>query len=449
MRVKVFIQKHFDSPVRRNIIANLFGVGVTLLNQVVLVPFYIFYWGNYLYSDWIVLSALTAFFTMSDVGLNSVIQNRFSIKLAQQDTRECNSLLTDNLIIITVIMVLVLIGAYIYISCFDICSQLGINAVSRHEAHFIFMVLLVNVFLRMYSMVVNAIYRATRNASRSVYFDQCGMLSVGIITLLAIVCHVSMVWLSVLICIPNVLLMIVKSLDVRKYYAYRFRLSQADFGLIKQLALPSLSFMSFPLGNAIVLQGYTLLVNKFFGADSVVIYNTTRTMCNFVKVLLATIQNSIWPEYSISFGKSDFKRMRHLHRKAIKIAIMASIAISVVLLIFGPYIFEYWTGIPDMFLYDLMVAYLIVLITENLWTSSSVTLMATNNHSWLGLLFVMCSLAAIGSAYFVAVNDGKLYQIALTMMIIHIVLATYAIRKGLQLTHDKMLLLFRKRKIDS
>ena len=128
---------------------------------------------------------------------------------------------------------------------------------------------------------------------------------------------------------------------------------------------------------------------------------------------------------------------------------MASIAISVVLLIFGPYIFEYWTGIPDMFLYDLMVAYLIVLITENLWTSSSVTLMATNNHSWLGLLFVMCSLAAIGSAYFVAVNDGKLYQIALTMMIIHIVLATYAIRKGLQLTHDKMLLLFRKRKIDS
>lgn len=40
VRVKVFIQKHFDSPVRRNIIANLFGVGVTLLNQVVLVPFY-------------------------------------------------------------------------------------------------------------------------------------------------------------------------------------------------------------------------------------------------------------------------------------------------------------------------------------------------------------------------------------------------------------------------
>ena len=66
-----------NSPIRKNIIANLFGVGINLINQIVLVPFYIIYWGNDLYADWIVISALTAFFGMSDMGLNSVIQNRF------------------------------------------------------------------------------------------------------------------------------------------------------------------------------------------------------------------------------------------------------------------------------------------------------------------------------------------------------------------------------------
>lgn len=90
-----------NSPLRKNFVANLFGIGVNLLNQIVLVPFYIIYWGKDLYSDWIVLSALTAFFCMSDMGLNSVIQNRFSIKYAQNKREECDSLLANNVVIVS------------------------------------------------------------------------------------------------------------------------------------------------------------------------------------------------------------------------------------------------------------------------------------------------------------------------------------------------------------
>lgn len=45
-----------NSPIRKNLLANGFGIGVQLLNQIVLVPFYILFWGNELYSDWIVIS---------------------------------------------------------------------------------------------------------------------------------------------------------------------------------------------------------------------------------------------------------------------------------------------------------------------------------------------------------------------------------------------------------
>ena len=62
---------NINSPIRKNIIANLFGIGVNLLNQIVLVPFYIIYWGNDLYSDWIVISALTAFFGIPSFKTNS------------------------------------------------------------------------------------------------------------------------------------------------------------------------------------------------------------------------------------------------------------------------------------------------------------------------------------------------------------------------------------------
>lgn len=429
---------NLNSPIRRTWVANLFGVGVNLLNQIVLVPFYIVYWGNELYCDWIVLSALTAFFSMSDVGLNTVIQNRFSIKLAENDIKECNSLLADNVIIITAIFVIILAGMFCYVNLFDLREQMDINVLSREEASFIFLMLLVNVFVKMYSGVENAIYRATHNASRAVYFDQITMLSVVMITFITLACHLPLWLLSVLICVPNVLLVVIKHIDTRKYYHYHFRLSDVNIPLLKQVALPSVSFLSFPLGNAVVLQGYTLLVNKFYGADSVVLYNTTRTMCNFIKTLLGTVQNSVWPEYSICYGRKDFAGMRRLHRKSIMVALLGSVGISVFLMLFGPYIYEFWTRHQVVFQYSLMAAYLLVIIVENFWSASSVALMATNNHSVSGVLFVITTVMSLLLAFVVAKNGGSLYQIVLTMLLIHLILSGYTIRKGLQLTHDKL-----------
>ena len=103
------------SPIRKNLLANFFGVGVQLLNQIVLVPFYILFWGNDLYSDWIVISALTTIFAISDVGLNNVIQNRFSIKLSEKNFNECNALLTDNFILVFVTLLITMLGGAAFI----------------------------------------------------------------------------------------------------------------------------------------------------------------------------------------------------------------------------------------------------------------------------------------------------------------------------------------------
>lgn len=61
--------------------------------------------------------------------------------------------------------------------------------------------------------------------------------------------------------------------------------------------------MSFPISNAIIYQGFTFLVNKYFGAASMVEYNTIRTLTSFVKKVVSMIQTSVWPEYSLAYGK--------------------------------------------------------------------------------------------------------------------------------------------------
>lgn len=430
-----------NSPVRKNLVANGFGVGVQLLNQIVLVPFYILFWGNELYSDWIVISAVTTIFAMSDVGLNNVIQNRFSIKLSEENHEECDSLLTDNFLLVAVTLMVTLVGCMVFVVFWDITNVMNLHFLSRGQANFVFLILIVKVFIGMFSGIENAIYRATHNASISVYMDQIGNLIVALLTVWCILQKIPIIIMCLLICMPQIVLLIVKHFHSKKFYNYRFSLHSADWSIFKSVLLPSLSFMAFPLGNTIVLQGYTLVVNGFFGADAVVLFNTTRTLCNFIKTLIGTLQNSVWPEYSIAYGKVDYNYMRHLHRKILKITIVTSFFAGIGLLIFGPFIFRIWTNNAIVFNYALMTVYVVALFIESLWISSSVTLMATNNHTRLGITYILAASFAIVMAYTLVhtISHCSLTLMTGTLIIMHFMIACYTIRAGFKLTKDKLL----------
>lgn len=414
-----------NSPIRKNVVANLFGIGVNLLNQIVIVPFYIIYWGNDLYSDWIVISALTAFFGMSDIGLNSVIQNRFSIKYSQGEVQECNSLLISNFTIVGIIGFTCIMIGIIYISFFDISRQMGLNILSRSEGNTIFIILLCQVFIQMFSSIENAIYRATHNASVAVYYDQTAKLIIVGITFLCLLLNVSIVVMCFLICLPNLLLIFIKHFNAYKYYHLKFSVNFVNWKLIKEILQPAIMFMSFPTANAIILQGFTLIINRFYNADAVVLYNTTRTMCNFIKSFLNTIFFSVWPEFSIAYGEKNKSKMKTLIHKAVFLSTGIATLICLGLLLFGPSVYKIWTQGQITFSYALMIAFLIELMCNMLWNIKSVALVSTNNHMQLGFFFILTSLFSLFAAMLLAQAHFSMHMIVYSMLIIDLPLIFY------------------------
>lgn len=424
---------NINSPIRKNIVANLFGIGVNLLNQIVLVPFYIIYWGNDLYSDWIVISALTAFFGMSDIGLNSVIQNRFSIKYAQNEIQECNSLLTNNFFVVCIIGAICLLLGIGYVSIFDISQNIGLTTLSRLEGSIIFLMLLCQVFIQMFSGIENAIYRAKHKANIAVYYDQIAKLLIVLITFICLLLGVSLAVMSILICVPNLLLLFVKHINARKLYNFSFSVKLLDWSLLREVIRPSVMFLSFPLANAIILQGFTLVINKYFNADSVVLYNTTRTMCNFIKSFLNTIFFSVWPEFSIAYGKNDKRKMNDLVRKAVKSSIRIALLICVGLLLLGPFIYKIWTQDHVAFNYALMISFVVELVCNVLWNIKSVALVSTNNHIQLGLFFVGGAILSLIAAIPIAGTLHSMPAITYSLLIMDIPLIIYVNHKVNQL----------------
>lgn len=419
-----------NSPIRKNIIANFYGIGVVLLNQIVLVPFYIVFWGNELYSDWIVISALTSIFSLSDAGLNSVIQNHFAIKMAEGNDRECRSLLASNYTIITIVAVFLFFLGFGYLAVFDIADQMNLRVIDRAEGGKIFILLLAQVFITMYSGIANAVYRAVHKNSVAVYMDQTVKLLIVFITLACLYIHTSLSTLCWCLCVPNAILLVVKTILVQKYYRYVFSFKDVSFKLIKDLMPPSLAYMLFPVANAIIGQGFTLVVNRFWMADSVVLFNTTRTMCNFLKTFLNTITNSVWPEYSIAYGKGDRQRMKMLYNRTVKISFLAAATISVVLLIAGPFVYDIWTRGKVVFEYGLMIAFLLDLNLNTIWNSGCVALISTNNHIKLGFMFSGFAFVSLTIGAIVASTVHSLPLTAASLCIMEIVLIFFVRNKA-------------------
>lgn len=435
----------FNSPIRKNILANFYGIGIILFQQILLIPFYIFYWGDELYSDWIVLSALSALFSMSDGGLNTVIQNRFVIKYAAKDYEECKTLMCDNILIITIVFIICLGLTTLYFSFFDITTQLNIHVLNKSQSQIIFMALLCNIFFSLYSGIFNPIYRAFHNNAKGVFIDNTAKLISAIIILCCLILRISMVTMSYIMIIPFIFSIFYKWLETSRLFNYSITLKYVDFKLLVEVFLPSISFMSFLGGNFIITQGFTILVNKFFGAETLISFNTTRTMCNFIKTFLNSIQYSVSPEYSIAYGENNTIRMRNLHRKALRTTIVVSLALIFFLLLLGPTIYRIWTGGQIVFSYSIMSSLLLVLFFDVLWNTSAISLTATNNHTKIGLTYLGLSSAILIFAYLLCLLTHNLSLSILSLLIVHGILSIYAIRYSLRLTKDNFIsLLFNK-----
>jgi len=69
----------------KGIIANGIGQIVTVVIQAVSLPIFLHSWGKELYGEWLILSAIPAYLSLSDIGFSTAATNEMTMKVAQGD----------------------------------------------------------------------------------------------------------------------------------------------------------------------------------------------------------------------------------------------------------------------------------------------------------------------------------------------------------------------------
>lgn len=286
--------------------------------------------------------------------------------------------------------------------------------------------------------VFDSIYRANSQLYKATSITQINILLNTIITIICLFVFDSMVHVALSILIIDIMVLIVRIKKTREIFQYSFHLNSINGRLFKRLLLPSLSFMCFPLSNAIIYQGFTLLVNRFFGAEAMVAYNTIRTLTSFVKRVISMIQSSVWPEYSIAYGRKDVKRMRELHRKAFSLSFPLTIICCVFIMTLGEYVYEVWTAGKIIFDYSLSFAFCLLLIARNIWATSNVALVATNKHVRFSIYYLLGAIFSLIIAVSVVQMFNFLEIFVYSQLVIDIILCGYVLRQAMLLTEDNM-----------
>lgn len=423
--------------IRNNIGANGLNVVLNTVFQLISVPIFLNFWGVNLYGEWLVLISLTAYFSMSDIGLNTVTINEFTIAYARKQYDRCNILFNNTLFFIMSVFMLALIGTTVICVFFNVSQIFNLSLISESTSEIIIICLIIQVFSGMLSGLFNSIYRATNRNATGIMINNTVRLAENAILILAIITHQEMKVLILLYIAPKLFGLFYKFFRSRKYFSLKISFNYFDYNEFKSIITPAFAFLSFPVGNSIILQGFTLLINFTLGSTAVVLYNTTRTLINFVKMGLNLINSSIWPEFSIAFGRSDFNSMKKLHRFSTVGAFYFSVGAAIFFLLFGEFVYLFWTEHKIEFNHTLFYCFLFTLITNTVWYTSSTVLASTNKHKAFSLYYLVGCFISIVLAYIIVEITDTVSFVPLALLIVDVILIFIVLKQSLKVVNDE------------
>lgn len=393
-------------PVIRRIVAalgaNAFGQAVTIGIQLASLPLFLHHWDVATYGTWLMLSALPAYLSMADVGMVAAAGNRMTMAMGQGQATQANTVFQSAL----VFMLLTCTGvALLSLPTVMLAPIPGLDSSDERLA---LAALVGGVLLALFGGLAEAIFKATGRYALGTTLGTLIRLLEWAGWMVGLWVWGSFTAVAVGGLCARLLGVVATGLISRQDSAgLRWGTQHAHWGEVRSMLKPALSFMLFPLANAISFQGITLLVGQQFGPAVVALFNTYRTIARVAVQVTATFGHALWAEFSRLFGLGGGPATKPLYQRSLVLGLALSVGLSLVLCLIGPDLLRLWTHGAIGYQAGLMWALLAYAAICGSWHVPRVLLMATNQH----IALAQWSLLAAALAFALSHGLGGVWGI--------------------------------------
>ena len=387
--------------------ANIFSQAITILIQLASVPIILSQWSLSVYGQWLMLTAIPSYFALSDLGFLTVIVNKMTILAGQKNHAKVKSLFHSAICLCFGVITFSLVS--VILVCFFIDS--GILKLFNNKLALI--ALVITGVLSLSSRLIDAVCRSQGEFALGAYLLQGIRLFEWMLLLLGIVLFNDFLSAALLQLIGRVIGL--SSVIIFASYRHNnltWSIQHANKQDLKELIKPAISFMSFPVANALSFQGMTICIGVIFGPAYLAIFNTYRTISRIIVQCVNVISNSIGPELSRQFGEGDNKAINTIHSKGRMITIFSSLSVCVFLIIFGNFLLHLWVGDKIPYEASLFYGFLFVAFLNASWQIELVYLTSLNRHMKISLVYLFASLIMLTLLYIIGNDFGHLGPIA-------------------------------------
>jgi O-antigen/teichoic acid export membrane protein len=380
------------SRILSGVAAHIYAQGVTVMTQLGSLPIFLSRWTLNEYGQWLMIIAMPAYLTISDVGLLSAAGNLMAIHQARKETGEVNRIFNSSLTAILVLTPLIAVTVGILLLAFTF----GLTPNQRSALY----IMILSALLTVASGLFEIAYRPFGKYPRvTVLLTTARVVEwAGSIVGLFIGSTLTSAAAGMLVgrALSMLALIVCARRDVPEIHV---NLRTADGALIRRLLSSGVGFLSFPFGNIVTLQGMVLLVGAQLGGSAVALFSSIRTLTRMLTQISMLTGRSMAPEISLLYGAGDERAAAELTSRVLWKVVPITIAAALVLAPLGSTILRLWSHgklAIDNPVYALLLT---SAVASSFWQIKSIRLTATNRHSFLAIIFAVVSVFAVFVAY--------------------------------------------------
>lgn len=384
-----------DSAFMRRVLhgvgANTYTQLVTILIQLGSVPLFLKVWNVETYGFWVLISAAPAYFAMADVGIMAVAINRITMLAGEDNWDQVRLVFNSCLLFLGIVVsIAAMIGACV--AMFLDPNLLPGVAGWKWAASLLVLAALVS----MSGGLFDAVFRAEGHFARGVYFMSTVRLIEWAGSMLGLVIGRSFLAVALCAFVARGLGMLAAFLYCRNNFPrFEWAPQRGSLREIRRMLASAVAFLAFPLGNAISIQGMTMLVAALLGPAGLAAFSALRTISRSVIQLVSTLSHALWPEFSRLYGAGDFVVLSKVFIRGAWTSGAVAVASGVAMLLLTPFVLKVWTHGKVQF--DFMTTALFVLATVlgGLWHVPRTLLLSTNSHISISIHYLCASVALL------------------------------------------------------
>lgn len=375
-------------------VANLAGIAMSAMLQILSVPLLVTAWGQEQFGIWMMLTTIPTYFALTDLGFAQAATTDMTINTARGDSATALATFQSvGLLFLFSSSVLVLASTLLLASAEwgEGFRQYWIVENAR-----IIVLLVGYAALALLSRVTLAGFRATGHYALGTISYDSMVLVEGIagLTVAYLGGGFESVAITLALCrllSMGLLYMLLRAKVPWLYYG----LDHANVAEVKRLLGPSIAALAIPIALAVNLQGSVLVVGAVLSPAVVALFVPVRTASRLVIQMIGVVNRATMPEIGRASGENAGAAMKKLLKLNLLVIVLVLVPGGLLFAMLGQQLLNLWSGghlAPPATFVEIMA---LAMALHGGWYFISNILLATNSHATISRFLLISSFVSL------------------------------------------------------